>query len=116
MAISSHGKCAVKEAPDAAFWSAFGGEDTCLGAPAPEERQATRPLQLSDSAGSLTCTEAKRGDIKVTDLDSNDVFILDAGREIFVWVGVGVGRGPTARRLTRTTSPSTASEQARKTM
>ena len=45
--------------------------------------------KLSDSTGSLTCSEAKRGDIKMSDLDSSDVFILDAGREIFVWVGSG---------------------------
>mgnify|MGYP002822387632 CR=1 FL=1 len=92
VAISRHGKCAVKEAPDAAFWSALGGEGPIAPAseaPAPEKEDVGEGVlyKLSDSTGSLTCTEAKRGDIKVTDLDSNDVFILDAGREIFVWVG-----------------------------
>ena len=83
---------AVKEAPDAAFWSALGGEGPIAPAseaPAPEKEEVGEGVlyKLSDSTGSLTCSEAKRGDIKVTDLDSNDVFILDAGREIFVWVG-----------------------------
>jgi gelsolin len=92
VAISRHGKCAVKEAPDAAFWAALGGEGPIAPAseaPAPEKEDVGEGVlyKLSDASGSLTCSEAKRGDIKVTDLDSNDVFILDAGREIFVWVG-----------------------------
>ena len=94
VSLARHGHCKVKEAPDSAFWSALGGEgpiSPASEAPAPEKEDVGEGVlyKLSDSTGSLTCSEAKRGDIKMSDLDSNDVFILDAGREIFVWVGSG---------------------------
>ena len=105
----------MKEAPDAAFWSALGGEGPIAPAseaPAPEKEDVGEGVlyKLSDASGALTCTEAKRGDIKMSDLDSNDVFILDAGREIFVWVGSSASdaeRRATPRRRPRRTSTRT---------
>jgi len=92
VALGRHGKCSVKEAPDDAFWAALGGEGVIAPAseaPAQDKEDVGEGVlyRLSDASGSLNCTDAKRGDIKLTDLDSSDVFILDAGREIFVWVG-----------------------------
>lgn len=42
---------------------------------------------LSDADGSLDFEEKKTGGITPEDFNSDDVFIFDAGMEIFVWVG-----------------------------
>ena len=111
VAISRHGHCKVKEAPDAAFWSALGGKGPSRRPrrPSPGKRGREGVLyKLSDSTGSLTCSEAKRGDIKVTtDLDSNDVFILGRWPRDFC-----VGPGP--RRRTR--SGATPCRRPRRTL
>mmetsp|Transcript_8556 Transcript_8556/g.25750 ORF Transcript_8556/g.25750 Transcript_8556/m.25750 type:complete len:381 (+) Transcript_8556:132-1274(+) len=88
-----HGKCAVRTEPDAAFWAALGGEGPIAPetdvVPESEEPGEGVLFRLSDASGSLTCTEVGRGDVKKAMLDTNDVFLLDAGREIFVWIGTG---------------------------
>jgi len=43
--------------------------------------------QLSDSTGQLKLTEVASGSFKKTHLKSADVFIVDIGPEVFVWVG-----------------------------
>merc|ERR1712176_229435 len=43
--------------------------------------------RLSDNSGTLEVTEKSRGDVKLAHLDSNDVFLLDTEKEIFIWVG-----------------------------
>ena len=77
------------------------------------KRTSGKAYKLSDSTGSLTVR--RKGRHQNQDLDSNDVFILDAGREIFVWVGSKASDAERrnampirpARTSTRTTSPST---------
>jgi gelsolin len=57
-----------------------------------EKASEQRMFKLSDSTGSLQCTEvvpAVKGKYKRGMLESGDVFIFDAGNEIFVWVGSG---------------------------
>eukprot|EP00033_Pygsuia_biforma_P001621 GCRY01001823.1.p1 GENE.GCRY01001823.1~~GCRY01001823.1.p1 ORF type:complete len:538 (-),score=153.48 GCRY01001823.1:748-2361(-) len=53
------------------------------------EQEYERALfRLSDSSGKLVFSEEASGDaISMANLDSKDVFILDTGAEIFVWVG-----------------------------
>jgi gelsolin len=49
-------------------------------------------FQLSDSSGTLTFTEVKpevKGKYKRAMLKSEDVFIFDAGNEVFAWIGKG---------------------------
>ena len=43
--------------------------------------------RLSDAKGKLTITAEGKGIIPKSKLDTNDVFILDVGNEVFVWVG-----------------------------
>jgi len=43
--------------------------------------------QLSDSTGKLKLTEVETGSIKRSHLKSGDVFVVDVGPELFVWVG-----------------------------
>ena len=74
------------------FWELLGGEGDVKGADeaaaAPSEDVGEGVLyKLSDLTGALAVTEVARGDIKAAMLDSTDVFLLDAGIEVFVWVG-----------------------------
>lgn len=60
-----------------------------------EEREelATKPhrlFRLSDASGSLSFDLVKEGQgISRSDLDTNDVFLLDVGKVIWVWQGLG---------------------------
>nr|CAF21863.1 gelsolin [Suberites ficus] len=46
-------------------------------------------FRLSDQSGQLERTLEGTGSIPRSALDENDVFILDSGKELFVWVGNG---------------------------
>jgi len=57
-----------------------------------EKASEQRMFKLSDATGTLESTEvvpAVKGKYKRDMLKSEDVFIFDAGNEIFVWVGAG---------------------------
>ncbi|KAL0479939.1 gelsolin [Acrasis kona] len=60
-----------------------------------KEAKALKPEQavlykLSDASGSLTLEKVQEGDkLDKSGLDTNDVFILDVGKEIYVWIGKG---------------------------
>lgn len=79
------------------FWAALGGKGDIKSAEAggaDEEADAAsnqRVLhRISDQAsGSLEVTEVGNGKLSKDMLDTNDCFVLDAGSEVFVWVGKG---------------------------
>jgi gelsolin len=80
----------------AAFWKALGGQGPVKSAAEggddneSEKASEKRLFQLSDASGSLTFKEvAKGGAVKKNLLDSNDVFVLDTGAEVFAWIGKG---------------------------
>jgi len=57
-----------------------------------EKSNEQKMFQLSDASGSLTFTEVKpevKGKYKRAMLKSEDVFIFDAGNEVFAWIGKG---------------------------
>lgn len=61
-----------------------GGKDAAV-KPSPK-----RLLRLSDACGRLTMTEVSSKVISKSDLDPDDVFIVDdGGISLFVWVGSG---------------------------
>jgi len=45
--------------------------------------------KASDAAGTLEFTKVKEGGVTIDDFDTNDVFMLNTGRTLFVWVGNG---------------------------
>jgi gelsolin len=49
----------------------------------------THLLRVSDDGGKVQCTPIKSGSVSKGDLDSADVFIIDAPKSCFVWVGSG---------------------------
>ena len=91
MANLRNGKSSVKVDIDADFWAALGGEGPIApetDAPVESEEPGEGILfKLSDASGELQCTEVGRGDVKKSMLSSDDVFLLDAGREVFTWIG-----------------------------
>ncbi|KAJ8128987.1 hypothetical protein O1611_g4646 [Lasiodiplodia mahajangana] len=55
-----------------------------------ESRRPRKLWRLSDASGSLEFDVVKEGnEIAKSDLDSNDVFLLDTGSSVWVWQGAG---------------------------
>jgi len=78
------------------FWKHLGGEGTIKtaeegGDDLEAENTAVKALfQLSDSTGKMVFKQVGTGSaVKKSLLDSNDVFILDTGAEVFAWIGKG---------------------------
>lgn len=73
------------------FWEPLGGKAPVP--PAIEDKRETPALttpvllRVSDAGGEVKTTEVARGKLSSTMLDGDDVFLLDNGPEIFVWVG-----------------------------
>ena len=67
------------------------------GRPAPQRPRSL--YRLSDASGELTFGKVKEGDTSKADLDSNDVFLLDAGSQIWVWQGSGASQAEKAAWL-----------------
>jgi gelsolin len=88
------------ESRSRAIIALLGGEDadvTVLKAQRPilpvkrtEQQRPRRLFRLSDSSGQLSFDAVKEDEpTKRSDLDSNDIFILDTAFEIWVWQGSG---------------------------
>jgi len=75
-----------------AFWKALGGHGK-IAAATPDDEVKADPTKavyrLSDSSGSLKIDQVYSGvgKIKRTHLKSDDVFLVDIGVQLFVWVG-----------------------------
>jgi len=64
------------------------------------EKQSDKVLfQLSDESGELKFQEVAKGKIARDNLDSNDVFVFDIGREIFVWIGSGASESESKKAM-----------------
>jgi gelsolin len=78
------------------FWAALGSQGAVKSAEEGgddnehEKASEKRLFQLSDASGKLDFKEVAKGAaVKRNLLDSNDVFILDTGAEVFAWIGKG---------------------------
>eukprot|EP00298_Acanthocystis_sp_HF-20_P005546 c15680_g1_i1.p1 GENE.c15680_g1_i1~~c15680_g1_i1.p1 ORF type:complete len:835 (-),score=375.35 c15680_g1_i1:37-2541(-) len=75
------------------FWSALGGKGAVAEGDARSDNQADEAashrklLRLSASNGSVATETVAEGTFKKAVLDTNHVFIVDAGNPIMVWVG-----------------------------
>jgi len=91
---SRNGK-ARREEVDAQFWKILGGSESDVqpadhteAPPDPElDPENCKMFRVSDASGATTFTLEQEGKLDYSKLDSNDAFIVDAGIEIFVWVG-----------------------------
>jgi gelsolin len=91
---------------DDAFWAAIGGKGAVSsaeagGSDADHSQKGQKALyKLSDASGKLEFTEVAKGDsFKKSQLDSNDVFIVDAGDEVVAWVGKSASAGEKKKAL-----------------
>jgi gelsolin len=97
-----HGKPKARVDDDGAedddFWEILGGKDSGRVKEADEvEKDADfekgfekKLFRLSDASGEMKFTEEAKGTaVKMSLLDTNDVFVFDAGHEVFVWMGLG---------------------------
>jgi gelsolin len=76
------------------FWDLVGGEGPVKSAEdggsdlEADKNDGKKLYRLSDASGKMEFTEVATGaKVKRNLLDSNDVFILDTGAEVFAWVG-----------------------------
>jgi len=84
------------------FWDALGSgpegvskdDDSDLVAEAAGQRKLFR---LSDADGALKTTQC--ASVTRAELNSNDVFILDAGNEVFTWIGRDASKGEKSKAL-----------------
>jgi len=82
------------------FWTAIGGQGPVKTAEEGgddlefEKGSEKRLFQLSDASGKMEFKEVGKGPtVKRALLDSNDVFILDTGAEVYAWIGKGASVG-----------------------
>ena len=57
-------------------------------------------FRLSDEGGKLQFSLVSEGSISRSSLDSKDVFIIDTGKSLFVWVGKGASDGEKKNAMT----------------
>jgi gelsolin len=86
---------------DEEFWKLLGGKGE-IQAEIPDDVKAEPPPKsiwcLSDASGKLTVEEkaSGKGNIKKSILKSEDVFFLDTGATLYVWVGSGTSKNEKA--------------------
>lgn len=77
------------------FWLYFGGKPDSIADEAPLKEIPDYTLSLhhiSDAKGVMETNEVCSGKLDKSKLDSDDVFLLDGGKMIFVWIGKGANR------------------------
>jgi len=91
---------------DAEFWKHLGGEGAVASAEEggddlEAEKGGVKVLfHLSDASGSMVFKQVATGSqCKKSLLDSNDVFILDTGAEVFAWIGKGASQEEKTKAL-----------------
>lgn len=94
------GKATATHDIDDGFWGPLGGAGDVKPASAASDEDPPEPTvgegvlyKIDDGSGELKTTEVARGDVNQGMLDSGCVMMLDAGSEIFLWVGTGASPG-----------------------
>jgi len=88
-----------------AFWEALGGEGKVAGAEeaggdAEWEKVADKKLfRFSDASGKEEFKKVSEGKLAKSSLDSKDAFILDIGKEVYVWIGKDASTTEKAKAL-----------------
>ena len=90
----------LEDAPK--FWAKFGGKPKSIAPETTDEgvKCADRLYKLSNEKGSLTMTLVGEGELDSKMLDTNDIFLLDAGFQIYTWVGKNANSEEKAAAMT----------------
>lgn len=76
--------------PDHPFFQALTEEDVADHPPQHHASGVNELYRVSDAqTGNLQVTKVKEGSVSQSDMDTQDVFILDTGKHCFVWIGNG---------------------------
>jgi len=85
---------------DQEFWNGLGGKGQITDSskvPSDDEWEQAgekKLYRLSDKSGSFSFTSVAEGSkVNKSQLDTNDVFVFDAGNHIYVWVGAKASQG-----------------------
>jgi len=74
------------------FWNFFGGRPNKINDQAEQKEPPQVEISLHhlcDESGVMEIKEVCRGKLDKSKLNSDDAFILDAGAQVFVWIGKG---------------------------
>jgi len=79
------------------FWKLLGGKPAAgqIGKATPDDAKAPAVkilTELSDKSGALKMTKISEGSAKKSALNTNEVFILDIGHTVYVWIGKGASK------------------------
>lgn len=80
---------------NADFWKLLGGKGPIPAAVADDQKKSSKPvfvkkcLRVSDASGAMTVSVVGEGALKKAMLKSDDVFLVDSGESVFMWVGKG---------------------------
>jgi len=74
------------------FWDGIGGKGTIKDEPSVDRFESTGSnekvlIRLSDASGKMEFKEEAKGNLSLSILDTNDIFIIDVQSEIFIWIG-----------------------------
>lgn len=78
---------------DGDFWKLLGGKPAKIGAAIPDVKNVEftkKVYRISDSTGTLQITPCATN--SKSDLQSDDVFIVDCGQIVYVWIGSGASK------------------------
>jgi len=100
-------KCTILDGleDDEAFWKLLGGKPTKEQLPKEtpdddKQKVLVKSLwRLSDATGDLKLSEVASGSFKKNQLDGSDVFLIDTGDTLFVWVGKGTSKKEKANAI-----------------
>jgi gelsolin len=90
---------------NAKFWAHFGGKPSAGAIPAATSddikvEKCKLLFELSDKTGKLVMNKVGEGAVKKSQLNTNEVFILDIGHTIYSWIGKGASKEERAKGIT----------------
>lgn len=99
------GKAQVIHQIDDKFWKALGGSESQVksakegGDDDQLKADVAKLFRISDATGRMEITQVGEGKLEKSLLDQNDVFLLDSGAAIFVWVGKNATKDERAKGM-----------------
>jgi len=93
-----------KAGEDELFWQTLGPKDLVKsedegGRDDDIKAYAPRLYRISDASGHMEMSEVATGKLSRDMLDTNDVFLLDVGTEVMVWIGKGATKDERAKGM-----------------
>jgi len=84
------------------FWKLLGGKPAKVAEATSDDIKVEKCktlFKLSDESGALKKTKIADGSVKKSQLESKDVFILDVGHTVWVWIGKGASKQERAKGI-----------------